>query len=61
MLRLGPERQRRFFKARAIKFNRKLSLLGEKVLEPDNFKPLMIEGNTLMVFMAMDSINRERW
>jgi len=56
--RTRTKRQRRFFKARAIKYNRKLNRIGEKVLEPANFSKLMIEGHTLLTFMFVDSLNR---
>lgn len=59
MNRMRPERQRRFFKAKAIMFNRKLTRKGEKALKRENFSRLMIEGQTLMIFMAMDSYNRK--
>jgi len=54
-MRTGPERQHRFFKARAIKWQRKLNRLGEKALEPENFSSLMMEGRTLMIFMAAEA------
>jgi len=57
--RLGPERQKRFFKARIIKFNRKLNRLGEKAMEPKTFSDLMIEGNALLTFAAIDAMNRK--
>jgi len=53
------EKQQRFFKARAIKFNRKLNFMGEKVLEPANFSKLMIEGKCLLTFIAIDCLNRK--
>ena len=53
------ERQRRFFKAKAIKFNRNLTHLRENALTPEIFPKLMIEGNALLVFMTMDSLNRK--
>ena len=59
IMKTRAERQRRFFKARAIKFNRKLARMGEKALDPNMFSKLMIEGDALMVFMAMDSLNRK--
>jgi hypothetical protein len=60
-LRTGPERQKRWFKARAIKFNRKLDRLGQRALEPRTFSNLMIEGNALLTFMSVDLIaNGER-
>jgi len=55
----GPERQRRFFKAKAIKFNRKLSRMGEKAVKPGNHSQLMIEGQALITFAAIDCLNRE--
>lgn len=56
--RLGPERQTRYFKARAIKFNRKLGAMREDALEPQNFSKLMIEGRTLLLFMSLDAMSR---
>ena len=58
-MKTRAERQRRFFKARAIKFNRNLVRMGEKALEPNTFSRLMIKGNALMVFMAIDLLNRK--
>jgi len=58
-MKTRPERQQRFFKARAIKFNRKLNRMGEKVLAPANFSKMMIEGQTLITFMWIDSLNRK--
>ena len=58
-MRTRPERQRRFFKAKAIKWQRKLNRLGQRALEPDKFSKLMIEGNALMTFMAMDALGRK--
>ena len=54
-----PERQQRYFKAKAIKYNRKLSLMGEKVLRPKNFTRMMIEGQCLLIFTAIDCLNRK--
>ena len=54
-----PERQRRYFKAKAIKFNRKLSLMRGTSLEPGKLSELTIEGNVLVTFMAIDSMNRK--
>jgi len=59
-LRTRPERQRRFLKARAIKFNRKLARLGQKAVEPKTFSNLYCEGQTLLVFMAIDSWNHQK-
>jgi hypothetical protein len=56
--RLGPERQERYFKARAIKFNRKLDAMGEAAIEPENFSRLMIEGKALLLFMTLDAMSR---
>ena len=57
--RTRSERQERFFKARMIKFNRKLTRLGEKAMEPKTFSDLMIEGNALLTFAAIDAMNRK--
>jgi hypothetical protein len=58
-MKTGPERQHRFFKARAIKFQRKLNRLGEKAIEPENFSNLLIEGQALVTFMAADAMSRK--
>ena len=55
-MRTRRERQKRFFKARIIKFNRKLTRLGAKAVEPENFEKLMIEGKALLTFAAIDSL-----
>lgn len=59
-MRTRPERQRRFFKARIIKYNRKMNRLGEKVLEPDTFSQMMIEGQTLLTFSALDLLINQK-
>ena len=53
------ELQQRFFKAKAIKFNRKLSRLGQKAVKPPVFDNLMIEGGALVTFMMIDNLSRE--
>jgi len=58
-MRTRPEQQKRFFKAKAIKWQRKLNRLRERALEPDEFSKLMIEGNALITFMAMDALGRK--
>uniref|UniRef100_A0A6M3KMT1 Uncharacterized protein n=1 Tax=viral metagenome TaxID=1070528 RepID=A0A6M3KMT1_9ZZZZ len=58
-MRTRPERQHRYFKAKAIKWQRKLNRLGERALEPDKFSKLMIEGQSLLTFITIDAISRE--
>lgn len=55
-VRNPKERQRRYFKAKAIKFNRKLNRMGENAVQKENFSNLMIEGQALVTFMSIDSI-----
>lgn len=52
------ERQRRYFKAKVLKYNRKLNRIGQDATGKD-FENIMIEGKALLLFTALDSMSRK--
>jgi len=58
-IRTLQEKQHRFFKAKAIKFNRKLDRMGQDAVKSPLFDNLMIEGRALVTFMMIDNLSRE--
>ena len=48
----------KYFEAKAREFNQKLDQMGESVVKPENFSNLMIEGRTLLTFLAISKIKK---